>query len=350
MKLTFSPQLIKKAERWVILLIGATVAITLGVTLLASRKSLSDDLASIPGSAIWLLAAAAVAQNGLRFWRYQIASRALRLNVPWYRMLYYYCVGYGLIPTPGKVGTAIRLWLLRQYHGLPYHRTAPLMVMDLVSDTIAMCALASLCLLLLNDDRLRTVGVLVFTALIMGLIATLIAPRLMARCVKLAYLFAGKRKPRLFARILALVRTTSAVLGPKVLLTTAGLSFLGWGSVGVALGHLVHSSGVPTFGPAAGTLAITLSTMGGFLTMMPAGVGGAEVTMAGLFSLFGTPFALAVLVTAITRLIVLWSTVLVGLILLPLAIRRAPQAAPVKHHKHTTTTTVISHTTDVDIT
>lgn len=349
MALAFSPTLIKKAERWGLLLVGLTVLITLGVTLFTSRRSITEDFNAIPTSAIWWLVAATVIESLLRFWRYQIASKALHLGVPWYRLMYYYTVGYGLIPTPGKVGTAIRLWLLKQYHNLPYRRTTPLMVMDLVSDTLAMCSLAALCLLVLDDTRLKTVGILVGAALLMGLIATLIAPHLMARSVKIAYLLTGKRKKRLFARLLTLMRTTATILGPKVLLTTTALSFVGWGLVGIAIGHLIHQSGIPTFGAAAGTLSITLSTMGGFLTMMPAGVGGAEVTMAGLFTLFDTPLSLAVLVTAITRLIVLWSTVLLGLILLPLAIRNAPREETNPHHPHHRKTTItVIKTEDLD--
>lgn len=350
MKLHFSPTLIKKAERYVLILIGLTVAITVGITFFATSRSLTDDLANIPVGAVWWLVAATVIESTLRFWRYHVAAKALHLNVPWYRLMYYYTVGYGLIPTPGKIGTAIRLWLLKQYHNLPYRRTAPLIVMDLVSDTIAMCSLAALCLLVLDDPRLKTVGVLVGAALVMGLIATLIAPHLMVRCVKLAWWATGKRKPRLFARVLTLVRTTAQVLGPRVLLVTTALSFVGWGLVGIAIGHMVNQFGIASFSMAEGTLAITLATMGGFLTMMPAGVGGAEVTMAGLFTLFSVPFGLAVLVTAITRLIVLWSTVLIGLALLPIAIRRAPKDIPhpKHHHKVITVTTMVTKTDEFD--
>lgn len=222
--------------------------------------------------------------------------------------------------------------------------------MDLVSDTIAMCSLAALCLLVLDDPRLKTIGILVGAGLIMGLIATLIAPHLMSRSVKIAYWATGKRKARLFARILTLVRTTAQVLGPRVLINTTALSFVGWGVVGIAIGHLVNEFGIASFGAASGTLAITLSTMGGFLTMMPAGVGGAEVTMAGLFTLFSVPFGTAVLVTAITRLVVLWATVLAGLALLPIAIRNAPKESPHPrhHHKVTTITTTITRTDEYD--
>jgi uncharacterized protein (TIRG00374 family) len=326
MKIAFNPALLKKAERWVIALIGLTVAATVGISLFASGDGLIHNLAKTPWWAVFWLLVATVVESLLRFWRYHVAAKALGLKVPFGRMMFYYTVGYGLIPTPGKVGTAIRVWLLKQYHGLPYSRTAPLLVMDLVSDSLAMFALASFSLLVLDDPRLKTLGIILFTALVFCTAAALFAPRYLNLCLKMLYSLTGKRKARLFARLLMLFGTTARVLGAKTLATTTALSAAGWGIVGIAIGHLVTQYGVP-LGAAEGTLAITLATMGGFLTMMPAGVGGAEVTMASLFTLFAVPFGLAVLVTAIVRFIVLWLTVLVGLALLPIALRHTPTNA-----------------------
>lgn len=323
MKFAFNAALLKKAERWVIALIGLTVAATVGISLFASGDSLVQNIARTPWWAVGWLLVATVAESFLRFWRYHVACKALGLKVPFGRLMFYYTVGYGLIPTPGKVGTAIRVWLLKQYHGLPYSRTAPLLVMDLVSDSLAMFALASFSLLVLDDPRLKTLGLILFTALVFCTTAALFAPRYLNVCLKMLYAATGKRKPRLFARLLMLFGTTARVLGAQTLAATTALSAAGWGLVGIAIGHMVTQYGVP-LGAAEGTLAITLSTMGGFLTMMPAGVGGAEVAMASLFTLFAVPFGLAVLVTAIVRFVVLWLTVLTGLALLPLALRGAP--------------------------
>jgi uncharacterized protein (TIRG00374 family) len=322
---TFSPQQLKKAERWIILLIGATVLVTLVATVIASGRSLATNLVSIPwGGLAWLLVATVVA-NLLRGWRYQIAAEALHLHVPPLRMLYYYTVGYALTPTPGKVGTAIRLWLLRQYHGLPYRRTTPLLVMDLITDAIANFALASFALLIGGSAHFTGVGIALALALVLGLVGTVIAPHLLGRCVKILYAVSGKRKPRLFARLLQLLNTMSRVFGGKVFLACTLLSLAAWCILGLAMAHLVNGFGQQQLTVAGGALALTLSNIGGFVTMMPAGVGGAEVTMAGLFTLFGIPLGLAVLATALIRIVVLWCTVLVGLAMLPIAMRNAPQ-------------------------
>jgi len=328
MKTTFSPTLIRKAEHWVIGLIGATVFVTLLVTVLAGRESFLDSISSLTGGALWWLIGLTTAESFIRFYRYDIAARSLGLRVPFWRLMYYYTVGYGLIPTPGKVGVAIRLWLLKQYHGLPYSRTTPLLIMDFITDSLAMASLATFAMLLIHDTRLNTLGWIVGTGLVVGLVGIALAPHYMAGLVKLAYAMGGRRRQRTFARLLTLVRTTSQVLGARLLFITTALSFVSWALIGVSIGIVMQSLGHASFGATEGSLVIALSTMGGFLTMMPAGVGGAEVTMAGLFTMFGVPFAQAVLVTALVRFVVLWVPVLTGLALLPIALRNIPKTPP----------------------
>jgi len=318
--LRFDLSLLKRAERWIFALVGLTVLVTLGMTFLTTQKSLLEHLYNFPYHAVWWLLAATVVESLLRFWRYHTAARALGLYVPFWRMMYYYTVGYALLPTPGKVGTAIRLWLLKINHQLPYTRTAPLLAMDFLSDGIAMCALAALGLAVVDNPTLQNLGWLVGGALGVGLVVTLVAPQFLQTVVGQLYVWSGHRKPRLFARLRQLIRHTSKVLGWRILSLTTAQSFVGWALVGWAIGHLLTALGSP-MGMAEGSVVIALGTMGGFLTMMPAGVGGAEATMGFLLSSFGAPLATVVLAVAIIRLVVLWFTVLVGLALLPLALR-----------------------------
>lgn len=318
--LRFDLSLLKRAERWIFALVGITVLVTLVATFLTTKQSLLDHLYNFPYAAVWWLVAATVVESLLRFWRYHTAARALGLYVPFWRMMYYYTVGYALIPTPGKVGTAIRLWLLKINHNLPYTRTAPLLAMDLVSDSIALCALAALGLAILDNPTLQSLGWLVGGALLVGLVATLLAPQLLQGVLGQLYVLGGRRKPRLFARLRQLIRQTSKVLGWRILGVTTAQSLVGWALVGLAIGHLLTALGSP-MGMAEGAVTISLGTMGGFLTMMPAGVGGAEAAMGFLLSSFGAPLATVVLAVAIIRLVVLWLTVLIGLALLPFALR-----------------------------
>ncbi len=324
--LRFDLALLKRAERWILALVGLTVLAMLVGTVLTTKQSLIDHLYNFPYGAVWWLFVATLVESLLRFWRYHTAGNALGLRVPFWRMMYYYTVGYALLPTPGKVGTAIRLWLLKINHQLPYTRTAPLLAMDLISDSIALCALAAIGLAIVGNPLLQGLGWLVGLALVVGVVATLLAPQMLFRLVGMLYALGGHKKARFFARLRQLIRHSSRVLGWRVLCLTTAQSFVGWALVGLAVGHLVSGLGTP-LNMAGGTVVISLGTMGGFLSMMPAGVGGAEAAMGFLLSTMGAPLTTVVLAVAIIRLIVLWLTVLIGLGLLPFALRGGSQTA-----------------------
>jgi uncharacterized protein (TIRG00374 family) len=71
----------------------------------------------------------------------------------------------------------------------------------------------------------------------------------------------------------------------------------------------------------AGPVALCASTILGFLSLMPGGMGGAEASLAGLLHLFGTPLGLALVATVLGRIAVLWLPVAVGFAVLPWALK-----------------------------
>ncbi|MFN7610603.1 MAG: YbhN family protein [bacterium] len=322
-KMHFSGGVIRNAERWVIGLVALTIVLTLLGVAATSSQSFAEHWATFPWGAVGILAAATVVESVLRFWRYHTSCKALGLSIPFWRLMYYYTVGYALLPTPGKVGTVIRLWLLQAYHGIPYRRSAPLMVMDFVSDAIAMLALGGLALMVVDHPTMQNLGWVVMIALGLGVMAVVVAPWVLEAMVGALYVAAGKRRARLFSRLRGVVRG-SAKLGGRILFITSTQCFVGWALVGAAVAHLLTAMGAPLT-MAEGSIVVGIGTMGGFLSMMPAGVGGAEATMGFLLAQFGVPLATIVIAVALIRLCGLWLTVLVGLVLVPFALRGAPK-------------------------
>lgn len=317
---------LKRAERWVFGLVALTIVVTLLGVAATSSQSFAEHWATFPWAAVAWLMVATVVESVLRFWRYHTSCKALGLHIPFWRLMYYYTVGYALLPTPGKVGTVIRLWLINAYHGIPYRRSAPLMVMDFVSDAIAMLGLGALALMVVGHPAMQLLGWVVLGALGVGVVAAVVAPWFLEAMIGALYTAAGKRRARLFAKLRGVVRG-SAKLGGRILFITSTQSFVGWALVGVAVAHLLTAMGSP-LDMAQGSIVVGIGTMGGFLSMMPAGVGGAEATMGFLLAQFGVPLATIVIAVALIRLCVLWFTVLVGLVLLPFALRYAPARLP----------------------
>ena len=317
---SFSPQRLRQLEVGVLKVVLVTVLLFgLGAVWLGWREGWSA-FAQVSGWSVLLLLLATVLENALRLYRYRIFSRALALPVAFKWVALYYLAGMALIPTPGKIGTALRLWLLNTHHGLSYARTAPMLIMDVLTDTLAMGLLVSLGLLFLPHTELMTVGGLFLLSLLAGVFVLLEVPKLGRWVIKLLHRVFGKRWPRLAGTLLKILHIIHTRMGWRTLLLATGLSFLSWALVGLALTVVLHQAGALVAWP-AGPVALCASTILGFLSLMPGGMGGAEASLAGLLHLFGTPFGLALVATVLGRIAVLWLPVAVGFAVLPWALK-----------------------------
>ena len=64
------------------------------------------------------------------------------MRIPLGNSLKIFLAGFSLTVTPGKVGEVLKSFLLRETHGVPMARTAPIVVAERVTDLIALVALA----------------------------------------------------------------------------------------------------------------------------------------------------------------------------------------------------------------
>src|SRR5277367_6103342 len=85
-------------------------------------------LLSVPPAILPVLLAMSALNYVMRGARWLLFSRALGLRVPVRRNALYYVAGFSMTTTPGKLGEALRLWLLNRFHGCRYDRTAALLV------------------------------------------------------------------------------------------------------------------------------------------------------------------------------------------------------------------------------
>lgn len=322
---TFSAQRLRQLEVGVLKVVLITVLLFgVGAVWLGWREGW-HAFAQVSGMSVLVLLLATIVENALRLYRYRIFSRALALPVAFKWVALYYLAGMALIPTPGKIGTALRLWLLNTHHGLSYARTAPMLLMDVLTDTLAMGLLVGLGLLVLPHTGLMTLGIGFLLAMVVGVLLLLEAPHVGRAAVKLLHRLFGRRWPKLAGTLLKILRVIHTRLGWGPLLKATGLSFVSWAVVGLALTWVLHQAGANVPWP-AGPVALSASTMLGVLSLMPGGMGGAEASLAGLLHLFGTPFGLALVATVLGRIAVLWLPVAVGFAVLPWALKGPKKA------------------------
>lgn len=311
------PAGIRRAERFVVVSMALFVAaLALAAVWLGGEAMLAHVFALSPGLLAGLLGLS-VANYVARAVRWHLFCRRIGLRVPWRRNLFYYVAGFSMTVTPGKLGEALRLWLLRRGHGYSYERTAGLLVADRLNDAGAMALLATLGLFSFGAHAW---AVMLAVMLIAGITLLFLRPLLLLTMTEFAYARIG-RWPRLFGRVRIALRQLGRLASWRLYGGTLVLAWLGWVAEAGAFYWLLVSLGAE-IGPDRAMSVFALSMLAGALVMLPGGLGGTEATMIGLLVASRVPLDVAVSATAVIRVTTLWFGVALGFTSLPVTLRQ----------------------------
>jgi uncharacterized protein (TIRG00374 family) len=309
---------LNRAEFLVVASAVVFVAVFGAVAAYIGLDSVLTHVAGLDVGVLFGLLALSLANYGLRALRWQLYSRHLGLRVRLSRTVLFYVAGFAMATTPGKIGEAIRLWLLQRAEGYRYQRIAPLFIGDRVSDFNAALLLTLVGVLAFAEYAWATVGSAV--AMLMLTVAMLRATWL-CRFTHAVYGVIG-RWPRLFAGISTAFRHSARLFDPSIYTATLALALIGWLAECVAFYWLLSELGADP-GLLEAMFIFAFSMLVGALSMLPGGLGGTEATMFGLLTLAGTEPEVALTATVIIRVTTLWFAVLLGFVALPLALRQA---------------------------
>ena len=300
-------------------LIVAVLLVALAVGLVGLARSAQwDDILSALARLGWheiaILLALSLVNYVLRSVRWHLFAHSLGFTTPAALNASHYLGGFAMSVTPGRVGEFVRIRWLARDAGVTLDRAFPVVLGDRASD------LASLAILLATALMLATKGIegaVFITLLALGAAFVAIHPRLLASVVSTIYRVAGRRAPRLFARLRRSALSLEAFAKGGVLLPALLLGMAGWAAEGYAFHLLLTWFGVD-IGLWRALAIFIFSTLAGGLTGAPGGLGGAEAAMVALLSLDGTPLGVAVAATAVIRVTTLWFAVAIGLVAFPL--------------------------------
>ena len=292
--------------------------------LVSDTRELADTLQGFAWTAVgWALLASSL-NYMLRFWKWELALGWLgvrdgsgglhaptRLKLG--RSLEIYLAGLSMSVTPGKVGEVLRSVLLRASNGVPFTRTAPIVVADRLSDLIALIVLALIGISDFAEYLPYVVTALVFV--IAGVIV-LGSPKLFGgildACAKLP-LIGG-----LAQRAHGLVDSAAVLLELRYITVLSAISVVGWGLE--CVGYWVILTAFPGV-EASLSLCVFLwsaTTLVGALSFLPGGLGATEGSLGLLVARFatGVSSSSAMASTLLIRLCTLWYGELVGAIAL----------------------------------
>lgn len=249
---------------------------------------------------------------GMRFLRWQYFLKVLGYWIPWAPSLRIYMAGFSLTTTPGKTGEALRGVFLKDY-GVPFRKSFGAFLSERTSDLLSVTILASAGLWIYPAAR----PVLFIVAGFIGFI--FIAIRKDSWLLTLERL-AKKTFPEKFAHaiefFLETIHSFRCCFTAKVLGATLILGVIAWTAEAMALLYLLDLLGYE-ISPFTAIFIYGFSLVIGGITLLPGGLGGAEVTMLQLLILQNIPTPIAVAVTLVIRLTSLWFSVFLGMIALP---------------------------------
>ncbi len=313
----FNKNKLKPALLMVLFSIAIFMVLIGAASQFTEMEKLKTQLASI-GAEMWVgLLFLGLVNFFFRGYRWHFLANTLNLNIPFKKMALYYACGFALVTTPGKIGTALRMWLIKKHHNIDLAKTAPIMLMDQLTDLIALMLFA-----LIGLFAFKYIGISLFLAggFLCGVILLLYKPKLILFILdKMSSLL---NKPKFFESLKDIIITTKALLSPYVFSTTTLFAGIGWAasiySFYILIQHLGGEINLLT-----ATFIYTSAIILGTLSMMPGGLGTGEVIMVGLLIGVGVPNDVAIISTAVIRLVTLWFAVVIGFIFLPFGLKTA---------------------------
>jgi uncharacterized protein (TIRG00374 family) len=249
----------------------------------------------------------------LRFLRWQYFLHTLVQEVPNWRVSFrIYLSGFSLTTTPGKTGEAIRCLFLKDYN-IPFRKSFGAFFAERFCDLISVSILATGALFVYPSARVVLFFILSFFLLIFLVI------KKEQRIYRLETWF-KKILPVRFHSAIEFVRETilsfRSCFSTTTLCVAIVIGVFAWFMEALALYILLYLVGYP-LDLLSATFTYAFSLVVGGISMLPGGLGGAEVTMFKLLSLNGTPAGIAVAITLVIRITSLWFSVICGFFMLP---------------------------------
>lgn len=307
----------------VLLGVAAGVAVYVGFSIWANARAVGEALAHFQWSAAVLAAALAAGNYGLRWARWEYYLRRLNIRIAARDSVLVFLSGFALTVTPGKLGEAVKALLLRQSHGIPAARTAPIVIAERITDLIALLLLALVGVFTFQVDR-RFLGA---GAVAVGVALAVIGSESISG--RLLTLF---ERATPLARFVPKLREAQAaavaLLRPVPLIVTTVLSVGSWFLECLAFWVIVRGFAGAHLDLQPATFIYAAMTVAGALSFLPGGLGITEAGMLALLTTFGTgiPRGTAAAATFVTRACTLWFAVGIGVIALTWYSRRSGAA------------------------
>ncbi len=306
------------SRRWIWIAIALVIGAA-AVAMLGDVRALPARLGGFRWTAFAFALGLALGNYTIRCVRWALYLRRRAVRVPPSVSALVFGAGMSLSITPGKVGDLIKSYLLRELHGVPATRTAPIVIAERVSDLIALLVLAVAGVVAYGVATSAAAAAAVLLAVGLVLLAWPRPTRALIDGVT-----RGARLRRFRAPLHDMYASLAALCRPATLAAATALAVPAW--LCECIGFALIVNAFPGAHVALGLAMVIYAgtTIAGALSFLPGGLGVTEGAMA-MWLVRGQARldrSAAVDATLLTRLATLWFAVGLGLICLAIARRR----------------------------
>jgi uncharacterized membrane protein YbhN (UPF0104 family) len=316
-----------EAPRWrawslqIALIAAAAVLLYVGLASWSDPAQVMTVMRGFPVRAGATVGALVLSGLALRALRWHYYTRVLELGVPAVPSILAFLAGFAFTATPGKVGEVVKSFLLRRRFGARLSHTAGTLVVERVTDLLAVLVLAAGGLAgggwgdpgVAPGERGGGWVLGASAVVLAAALAFLLSARLQEAILGGLARVPGLR--RVASGLPPLLRSSRQLLTAVPLATGLALAVAAWSCEALALHTILHALGAGV--PRAGAFfAFAAASLLGVLSMLPGGLGGFEATMVLILGELAVPPSTAVAATLLFRLGTLWLVSLLGLVVL----------------------------------
>ncbi len=249
----------------------------------------------------------------LRYIRWRILIKKLKINSPLKDDLRIWMSSYAFTATPGKAGEAIRSFLLKKEFNISYPLSLTALFYERFTDGVAV-----LIILLINSHSIGDINLplkiehLFIVLIIASLIIFSMRRYFFNLLVKISILF-----PKNIINSITKNKTLLIKLFDyKIFIVSTFLATISWSLEGYTLFLILNKISLKKISFGISLISHSLSGFLGAISMIPGGIGSSEISNITLLSINGIPTDLAVIATLIIRLMTLWFATFLGVLCL----------------------------------
>ena len=248
------------------------------------------------------------------FLRWTILLKNSAISIPHKQSFLIYIASFSMSATPGQLGELIKSQLLKNKFDVPVTKTAPLVIIERLSDLTGAIIVSIIGFWLLNIN----IYVPIITSIGLGLIFLLLKSKKMFNKT-LNLLKKVKFASKLADPIAESFDTIQLTLNKKILVISTALSVCFWLLIGISSYFVLRAVGIDNLEIIKVVSIYSSSIIVGAASLIPGGVGVAEGSIAGLLNLSGINLSVALALGILIRIFTLWYGVVAGFVALKIS-------------------------------